>query len=51
MSYLVEYKSDLVSGSWLILTNGIPGTGGVLPVVDTGAASQTQRFYRVGLLP
>jgi hypothetical protein len=51
MNYRVEYNSDLVSGPWLVLTNDITGTGGVLPIIDPNAASITQRFYRVRLLP
>ena len=51
MNYQVQYNSDLVSGTWLVLTNGVTGTGGVLPIVDLNAASLTQRFYRVKLLP
>jgi hypothetical protein len=34
-----------------VLTNGIVGTGGVLSVVDPGAASLPQRFYHIRLLP
>ena len=51
MNYRVEYNPDLVSGSWQVLTDGIAGTGGVLPIIDPGGANQTQRFYRVKLLP
>ena len=51
MNYEVEYSSDLVTGTWQILTNGITGTGGILPIIDPGAASLPQRFYRVKLLP
>ncbi len=50
MNYQVEYNSNLVSGAWLVLTNGITGTGGDLPIVDPNAASLAQRFYRVRLL-
>lgn len=51
MKYQVEYNPDLQTGTWQVLTNGITGTGGVLPVVDSGAVNQTKRFYRVRLLP
>jgi len=51
MSYQVKYSSDLLSGTWLVLTSGIAGTGGILPIVDSNAASLTERFYRVGVLP
>lgn len=51
MKYQVEYSSDLSSGIWPVLTNGIVGTGGILPIVDPNAASLMERFYRVRLLP
>jgi hypothetical protein len=51
MNYEVDYTPDLVNDPWQILTNGVPGTGGIIPIADAGAAGQTQRFYRVKLLP
>lgn len=50
-SYRVEYNGDLAGGAWQALTDGLVGTGAVLPVVDPDAASATARFYRVRLLP
>jgi hypothetical protein len=46
--YEVDYRNDLVSGSWSILTNGVAGTGGIVTIVDHQAAAMGQRFYRVG---
>jgi hypothetical protein len=46
--YEVDYRNDLKAGTWLILTNGIHGTGGTLSITDSGAAGQSKRFYRVG---
>lgn len=48
VSYSVEYKDDLVSGSWRTLTNNISGTGGVVTIMDSTAAELPRRFYRVG---
>jgi hypothetical protein len=45
--YEVDYRNDLKTGTWLILTNGIPGTGGTLSITDSRAAGQSRRFYRV----
>jgi hypothetical protein len=51
MNYRVEYTSDLVTGTWFVLTNSISGTGGIIQIVDPGAIGQPARFYRVKLLP
>ncbi|HUJ11715.1 MAG TPA: hypothetical protein VL171_17025 [Verrucomicrobiae bacterium] len=49
--YYVEYTDDLSSGSWTIFTNNVPGTGGIVSVVDPNAAGLTNRFYQLGLVP
>jgi hypothetical protein len=46
--YSVEYSTNLVAGSWNILTNNIPGTGGIVTFTDSGAAILPQRFYKIG---
>ena len=46
--YEVDYRNDAATGSWMVLTNGLAGTGGILSVTDPGAASLGKRFYRVG---
>ena len=46
-TYEVDYRNDMTSGIWLSLTNGVPGTGGILSNTDLGAAGLGQRFYRV----
>jgi alpha-D-xyloside xylohydrolase len=51
MNYRVEYTSDLVTGVWFVLSNNIPGSGGIIQIVDPGAINQLTRFYRVRLLP
>ncbi len=45
--YEVDYRSDMKTGTWSVLTNGLPGTGGTLSVTDKTIAGQTKRFYRV----
>ncbi|MDF7822390.1 hypothetical protein P4B35_00075 [Pontiellaceae bacterium B12227] len=42
--YAVEVTEDLAAG-WGLLTNGIPGTGSPIEIIDADAASN--RFYRV----
>ncbi|HUJ71802.1 MAG TPA: glycoside hydrolase family 44 protein, partial [Verrucomicrobiae bacterium] len=50
-SYRVERCDDLKGGVWTPIADNIPGTGGLIQVVDPDAASQPQRFYRARLLP
>ena len=40
----------MVTGVWTTLTNNLPGTGGSVTIIDPGAASQPQRFYRVAIV-
>lgn len=49
--YYVEHNDDLAGGVWTTFTNNIPGTGGIVSVLDTNAVDFSQRFYRVGLVP
>ncbi len=46
-NYEVDYCTDLSSGTWSVLTNGIPGTGGIITITDIKAAGQAKRYYRV----
>jgi hypothetical protein len=46
-TYEVDYRNDMITGTWLILTNGVSGTGGILSNTDVGAVSQGERFYRI----
>jgi len=45
--YGVDWRSNLVSGSWSNLMTNLAGTGGTLTVTDTNGAKQSQRYYRV----
>jgi lysophospholipase L1-like esterase len=50
--YRVEVTSTLSDpASWTLLTNSVPGTGGIVSVSDPFAGGQTHRFYRVKQLP
>jgi chitinase len=50
--YRVEWTGDPKSGLWNTLSNGVPGTGGVVQVMDPGVfGSQPRRFYRVQTPP
>lgn len=46
--YFVQRSGDLASGIWTTFTNNVQGTGGIVSVLDTNAASLPKRFYRVG---
>jgi hypothetical protein len=48
-NYAVEYTDNLASSNWLVLAGNILGSGGNTQFPDMGAASLTQRFYRVHL--
>ncbi len=50
-SYNVEFRNNLLTGTWESLTNNITGTGGPLTVNDPDAPGQAQRFYRIILVP
>ena len=44
--YEVQYKDDLMgTNDWLVLTNGVPGTGHVVEFEDP--AGEPRRFYRL----
>ncbi len=45
--YEVDYRSDMKTVTWSVLTNGLSGTGGTLSITDKTTAGQTKRFYRV----
>jgi hypothetical protein len=48
--YHVDSNDDLVSGTWTTFTNNVPGTGGIVSVLDTNAATLPERYYRLGLI-
>ena len=46
-SYAVLSSTNLAGDEWMTLTNGVPGTGGTVSLVDTSAGTLPPRFYRV----
>jgi hypothetical protein len=47
-AYIVQYRESLSAGEWLTLTN-VPAPPGelVIPVIDPGTLTNSNRFYRV----
>lgn len=43
--YTVYFRTNLLSGEWLPLTNNLPGTGGLVAVSDTNTFKSS--FYRI----
>lgn len=51
-SYRLERTTTMAPATWTTVLDGIPGTGGLQTVLDTGAVAATPvRFYRLVLLP
>lgn len=51
-SYRVQYRDNLVLGSWTTLVGGIfASNNATLQIVDTTATGLSQRFYRVSVVP
>ncbi len=50
LSYQLQYCNELSVGAWMNLGNPIAATYGIIATTDA-AVSNTQRFYRVVLLP
>lgn len=43
--YSLLYRTNIADVNWYVLTNGIPGTGGIITVTDP--VNRPQRYYRV----
>ncbi len=50
-TYRVEYRDDLKTGNWNVLTDQISGTGAAIQITDPGATALPKRFYRVSIQP
>ena len=50
-TYRVERTDSLSPASWSTIADNVPGTGDAIPITETGMPLQTQRFYRVIILP
>jgi hypothetical protein len=46
-NYQLQGTTDLESGEWISIGASTPGTGGIVQISGSGAASQSQQFYRV----
>jgi hypothetical protein len=46
-SHDVQFTSDLTSGIWTTLTNGLLGTGNAMTITNFGGLTNSQRFYRL----
>jgi hypothetical protein len=51
MPYRVQYKTDLSAATWTDLPGDITATTGTASKTDTTSGSDSQRYYRVELLP
>ena len=50
-NYLLERSVSMTPTNWTIVTQGVAGTGGTLPITDPGGATNIpSRFYRVRLM-
>jgi hypothetical protein len=46
-NYQLQSTTNLESGAWVSIGASTPGTGGTVQISGSGAASETQQFYRV----
>jgi len=51
LTYQVQYKTNLFQTNWSNLGSGRVATSGTMTTSDSVAASLSQRFYRVAVLP
>ncbi|MEO8428502.1 MAG: ASPIC/UnbV domain-containing protein, partial [Verrucomicrobiota bacterium] len=50
-TYSAQYSDTSPAGPWTLFASGIPGTGGLVQILDPGSASQPLRFYRAEMDP
>jgi probable HAF family extracellular repeat protein len=46
-AYVLQASTNLVNGSWENVLAGIPGTGSIMTVTNSGGAALTQKYYRL----
>src|SRR5262249_38665488 len=51
VQYSFESVATPANTNWSVLQNYVPGTGGDVTLIDSGATTQTNRIYRVRLSP
>jgi|GEM_PF-1327090 len=49
--YQVQYRTNLASGTWLVLTNLVAPTDGLINFLHSGALSNRNLYYRVQVVP
>jgi hypothetical protein len=47
--YNIQRRDDLISASWSNIATDILGTGGVITIINVGAATTSQQLYRLQL--
>ncbi|MEN8254253.1 MAG: C10 family peptidase, partial [Verrucomicrobiota bacterium] len=45
--YAIQYRTNMLDGSWITLASDIPGSNSVIAVSDYDSATNAARFYRV----
>jgi hypothetical protein len=51
LSYDLQRTDEVTNEDWTVFATNVPGSGSLLAIADTNAASQSRRFYRVRLSP
>jgi hypothetical protein len=51
LSYDVQRATEVTHAIWSLVSANLPGTGGIIQSIDTNAAADSKRFYRVMLSP
>lgn len=49
--YQVQYRTNLASGTWLVLTNIVAPADGVINFLHSGALSNRNLYYRIQVVP
>ncbi|PWU20740.1 MAG: cellulase [Verrucomicrobia bacterium] len=50
-TYRLDGTATFQPSAWQPITNNVPGTGSTISITDTNSSGQTQRFYRLVILP
>ena len=49
--YQVQYRTNLASGTWLVLTNIVAPADGIVSFLHSGALSNRNLYYRIQVVP
>ena len=49
--YRIERAPDMIAHAWSVVADNLPGTGGVVEMIDPNTSPTQQGFYRLVLLP